>query len=99
MRPFIKSWIVIGLLSLSGCTICDAPHDYCGPTQNGQCGGGCDFLYRENSAFTGMSGVTMSEGEPTLVDESIEESARLQPIPHPHQAPMIGRRPHTNQMR
>ena len=96
MHHTIKSWIAVGLLSLTGCTTCDAPYDYCGPMQTGSCGGGCDFLHRENSV---LSGTTISEGEPTLVEGTIHESAQLKPVPHQHPAAMIGRRPHTNQIR
>ena len=53
MHRTLTAWAGLGLLTLaSGCCMCDAPYDYCGPTFLAAPGEECVCDARVNSAFT-----------------------------------------------
>ena len=51
MQRALLTWVTVGLLAfLTGCAVCSAPYDYCGPTfTGGDCGGNCDPRLRSGS--------------------------------------------------
>ncbi len=69
----------------SGCCMCRAPYDYCGPTFSG-CGDACWSHERMGSAFTSYA-PGEPEGEPA-------EAAPAEPVPaEPGPAPPTRNRP------
>jgi hypothetical protein len=44
---------LVGLVALSGCTLCCSPYDYCGPTFTGGDGQPCDPNARAGSILSG----------------------------------------------
>src|SRR5687767_12548668 len=88
----------------TGCCMCDAPYDYCGPTY---CGGPCDYCAdaRFNSAFNPMPGPWTGEAvqdapQPQSVlqqhgDEPTDMSPQAAPtdIPDPMPMPTAPRAP------
>jgi hypothetical protein len=59
----------------TGCCLCDAPYDYCGPTFMGGPGEECVTGARMNSAFNPMPGAWGGD----VVQEAAEPQSVLQP--------------------
>jgi hypothetical protein len=52
------------LAAAAGCTMCDHPYDYCGPTYTGECGQTCNPLARAGSILSPPVDITTSGGTP-----------------------------------
>ena len=48
------------LFAATGCTMCDHPYDYCGPTFTGECGQTCNPLARAGSVLSPPIEITTS---------------------------------------
>ncbi len=75
MNRVLAVLMVVAALGVtgSGCCVCRAPYDYCGPTFSG-CGDECWSHARAGSAFTGAR--VQPEPEPMPVAPPAEELPR-----------------------
>jgi hypothetical protein len=67
------------LLAATGCTMCDHPYDYCGPTFSGECGQTCNPLARAGSILSPPAEVTTSGGAATANEILPEPAAKAAP--------------------
>ena len=92
-RALLIGLFAAGAAFSSGCSMCCAPLDYCGPVVESE--NNCDFTYRRNSIVGGAYGQYVEEAPAEAV---VESQPRLQPVPDSHfsphySAPMTGQRP------
>lgn len=80
MRPTFAMMLSLMAAGLVGCTICQHPYDYCGPTFSGPGGQDpCLINERAGSAFTGT--MVPPNAIPPGVEEPFSEPGPEQPIP------------------
>ncbi|HEY1784562.1 MAG TPA: hypothetical protein VGG30_03405 [Pirellulales bacterium] len=67
-------WMVL-VAACTGCTMCQAPYDYCAPTigPDGKPTGG--FMTRQGSVLGGVPGVPVYKAEPTLATPPAGQAA------------------------
>jgi hypothetical protein len=61
-RICLAGCFAVLLVAATGCTMCDHPYDYCGPTFTGECGQTCNPLARAGSILSPSIEVTTSGG-------------------------------------
>jgi hypothetical protein len=59
-RTCLAVCFVALLAAAGGCSMCDHPYDYCGPTFTGECGQTCNPLARAGSILSPPIGITTS---------------------------------------
>jgi hypothetical protein len=69
------------LAAAAGCTMCDHPYDYCGPTFTGECGQTCNPLARAGSILSPPVEITTSGGTAA--------ASEVQPAPAGTAAPEV----------
>lgn len=80
---------LIGILLLlpgTGCTLCCAPYDECGPLCNGECGGGCCSTARAGG-YSYSQADYYEEVTPTRAPRLAPTPAAPRPTPAPEVAP------------
>jgi hypothetical protein len=67
-------WAVVALVAVTaGCTMCDHPYDYCGPTVSGRCGPACGAEPRAGSILSpgAIAGPEISSEQVVSVSDDV----------------------------
>lgn len=86
--PMVRAQLVLAFsmlaIAAAGCTMCDSPYDYCGPTFTGQAGEPCCPNARAGSV---LSPPLDTVGESELAPSETPTATEKEPSPTPAAAP------------